>query len=247
MSFKLGKTPARKDSVSFKLKNYLTTLPTPPSTFGHQSLVSIWGMLGNDRYGDCVWAGAGHETILWNKEANKVIDFSDNSVLSDYSAVTGFNPNNPVSDQGTDMQVAASYRRKTGVLDSANNRHQVDAYLAITPKSVAEHKLAIYLFSAVGIGFEFPDYAMDEFKAGQTWHLKTGGQIDGGHYVPAIGYNSRYVFVVTWGKVQRMTWGFFKKYNDESVVYISKEMLNAGKSLEGFNLTQLEADLAQLS
>lgn len=245
--YKLGKLPARKDSVTFKLSNYLTTLPTPPTKYGHQSLVLDWeGMLGNDNYGDCVWAGAAHETILWNKEASKQVTFTEKSVLSDYSAVTGFNPNDPNTDQGTDMQVAASYRRKTGVIDGSNTRHKVSAYLAIKTGDPTELKQAMYLFSNVGIGFQFPDYAMDEFNAGQSWHVKSGGAIQGGHYVPAVGYNSRYIYVITWGKVQKMTWGFFKKYCDEAIAYVSQEMLTGGVSLEGFNFTQLQTDLSQL-
>src|ERR1700719_386838 len=116
--FKLGKKPARRGAVKFKLATYLVKpqLPTPPKVFGHQSLVGAqWGMLGNKDYGDCVWAGAAHETMLWNKEANKSATFSDDVVLGDYSAVTGFKKSDPNTDQGTDVQVAASYRRKTGV------------------------------------------------------------------------------------------------------------------------------------
>lgn len=246
---KLGKKPARKDAVKFKLSQYLnlSALPTPPTKAGHQGLIVDWeGMLGNDKYGDCVFAGAGHETILWNKEAGKNVLITEQNALSDYSAVTGFNPNNPSSDQGTDMTEATSYRRKTGIVDSSNNRHKVIAYLAISPGNITQMKQAIYLFSNVGIGFEFPNYAMDEFNAGQSWHLKSGGHIDGGHYVPAIGYNGTYIYTITWGKVQKMTWGFFKKYCDEAVVYISDEFLTGGKSLEGFDLTQLQADLSQL-
>jgi len=33
---------------------------------------------------------------------------------------------------------------------------------------------------------------------------------------------------------------------DEGVVYLSEEMLTGGKSLEGFNLAQLRADLAAI-
>ena len=64
-----------------------------------------------------------------NKDAARTVTFNNQSVLKDYSAVTGFNPNDPNTDQGTDMQVAASYRRKTGVLDAAGKRHKVIAYL----------------------------------------------------------------------------------------------------------------------
>jgi hypothetical protein len=249
-TFKLGKKPARKDAIKFKLAHYLklSALPTPPKKAGHQALVVDWeGMLGNDKYGDCVFAGAAHETILWGKEGGLNTTFTEQAVLSDYSAVTGFNPNDPNTDRGTDMQNAASYRRKTGVVDANGKRHQVATDLAVTPGNVNQIKQAIYLFSNVGIGFEFPDYAMAQFNQGKTWHLQSGGQIDGGHYVPAVGYDSRYLYVVTWGRVQKMSWGFFKKYCDEAVVYLSSEMLTNGKSLEGFNAVQLQADLAQLT
>lgn len=247
---KLGKLPARKDSVSFKLAQYLnlSALPTPPSKAGHQSLVTDWqGMLGNDQYGCCVWAGAAHETILWNKEAGHIVGFSTAGVLSDYSAVTGFNPNDPNTDQGTDMQVAASYRRKTGVKDAHGERHKVAAYLAIKTGDSTELKQAIYLFSNVGIGIQFPRSAMSQFNAGKPWTVVSGSPIDGGHYVPAVGYDSKYVYVVTWGRVQKMSWGFFKKYCDEAIVYLSDEMLILGRSIEGFNPTQLQADLNNLS
>jgi hypothetical protein len=135
LPLKLGKKPARPGAVTFKLTNYLlkSKLPMPPKVFGHEDLIGAnWEMLGNDHYGDCVWAGAAHETMLWNKEADRTITFSNESVLKDYSAVTGFNKTDPNSDQGIDVEVAASYRRKTGVLDAQGKRHKVIAYLALT-------------------------------------------------------------------------------------------------------------------
>jgi hypothetical protein len=245
-SLKLGKAPARKDAVSFKLTNYMQ-LPTPPTKAGHQVLVIDWeGMLGNDQYGDCVFAGADHETILWNKEADLSANFSATTALSDYSKVTGFNQNDPSTDNGTDMQVAASYRRKTGIVDTTNKRHKVTAYLALTPKDKTQLKQAIYLFGAVGVGVEFPASAMTQFNANKPWTVVSSSKIEGGHYVPAVGYDSRYIYVITWGKLIKMSWGFYAKYNDESVAYISSESLKNNESLEGFNLAQLEADLNAL-
>lgn len=246
MKYRLGKTPARKDSVKFKLTKYLLTVPTPP-VYGHQSLISTWWMLGNDTVGDCVLAGAGHETMLWNKEAGHDITFTDKSVLSDYSAITGYNPDDPNSDQGTDVQAAASYRKKTGVADGKGQRHKVGAYLAITPGSKTELKQAMYLFSAVGVGINFPASAMTQFNNGKPWTVVSKSPIEGGHYIPAIGYDSKYVYIVTWGKVQKASWGFIAKYMDEGIVYLSPEFLTAGESPEHFNLQQLNADLSSLS
>jgi len=242
---KLGKTPARTDAVKFKLSHYLLTVATP-KTYGHDKLINTWDMLGNDQYGDCVWAGAGHETMLWNKEADKNIVFDDKAVLSDYSAVTGFDPNDPSTDQGTDMQVAASYRRKTGVIDAQGHRHKVGAYLAITPGSKDELKRAMYLFSNVAIGLQFPASAMQQFNTDKNWTIVRSSKIIGGHYVPAVAYDSRYVHVVTWGQVVKASWGFILTYCDEALVYLSPEFLTAGKSPEGFDLASLNNDLSQL-
>jgi hypothetical protein len=244
---KLGKTPARADSVSFKLARYINTsvLPTPPATFGHEQAVAAtaWGMLGNDNYGDCVWAGAAHETMLWNAERDQTVAFDPTHVLSDYSKVTGFTPDDPSTDKGTDMQVAASYRRKTGVVDDAGKRHKVAAYLAITPGDLQEHLIAAYLFGALGLGIEFPGSAMDQFNDGKPWDVVHGAKIEGGHYIPLVAKREN-LEIITWGKLQEMTPAFFEKYNDESVAYVSREMLTANKSPEGFDLAQLKADLA---
>lgn len=246
---KLGKLPARKDAIKFKLSTFVdkAALPKRPAKFGHQGLVTEpWGVLGNDNAGDCVWAGAAHETMLWCKTAGVTAHFDDHSVLSDYSIVTGYNPADPNTDQGTDMAVAASYRRKTGVVDAQGKRHQVAAYLEIAVGDIEQIKLATYLFTAVGIGFNFPTSAMTQFNAGKPWTVVKGSRIDGGHYVPVCGYDSRYLYVVTWGKVQKMSLGFAEKYMDEAVAYVSLEMLTGGKSLEGFDAAALQADLAAL-
>lgn len=241
---KLGKKPARKDAVLLKFSRYVTyQLPPPPETGGHRDLITTpdWGILGNDQYGDCVWAGAAHETILWNKEAGNDVIFSPEAVLSDYSASTGFNPNDPNTDGGTDMQLAAKYRQDTGILDASGNRHKIGAYLAL--ETDRDIKQAIHLFGAVGIGVEFPDSAMNQFDANQDWTVVSGANVDGGHYIPGITYDKDFVYVVTWGKVVRASWHFIHKYMDEGIVYLSEERLVAGKSLEGFDLTQLQTDL----
>lgn len=247
----LGKTPARPDAVKLKLKTYLskTQLPTPPRKFGHYDLVRApWGVLGNDSYGDCVWAGAAHETMLWCMEAGVTTTFSTESVLSDYTAVTGFNPNDINSDQGTDMQAAASYRRKTGVLDASGKRHQIDAYLAIEPGDINTLKLAIYLFGAVGIGILFPDSAMKQFNQGKRWSVVSHDpKPNQGHYIPGVGFDGNDFVTLTWGKAQRMTPAFFKKYCDEALAYISLERLTDSRSLDGFHIDALRADLAAIT
>lgn len=245
---KLGKTPARPGAVKLKLRRYvsLSRLPSPPAEFGHENLVPSWGMLGNDQYGDCVWAGAAHETMLWNKSAGAGVLFTDESVLSDYSAVTGFNPADPSTDQGTDMQAAAKYRQTTGLVDASGKRHKIGAYLAIEPGDVQHMLAAAYVFQAIAVGVEVPASAMDQFGAVMPWHIEGELTIEGGHYVPLVARMDGMFWCVTWNKLQPMDDDWLHRFNDETLVYLSEEMLAGGKTIDGFDLEALQADLATL-
>ncbi len=249
-TFKLGKKPARPwraPGSAFRFATYLApALPTPPPQFGHENLVADWGMLANDRYGDCVWAGAAHETMMLTREGGHPAAFTDADVLSDYAAVTGFSPAEPASDRGTDMQAAAAYRRKTGIIDSTGRRHTVAAYLALDPGNVDHLIKGAYLFGAVGVGLELPASAIDQARKGQMWDVVPGAPIEGGHYVPLVGRLQNLV-VVTWGEIQLMSERFLAAYCDEAVAYVSTECLVNRKSPEGFDYASLIADLKELN
>jgi len=55
-----------------------------------------------------------------------------------------------------------------------------------------------------------------------------------------------WVYLVTWGKVVQATYGWVNKYMDESIAYLSLEMLKNGKSLEAFDLITLQKDIAAI-
>lgn len=250
MQYKFGKLPARPDSVKLKLTDYASALPTAPKTFGHYGLVSAWNMLGNDQYGDCVWAGAAHETMMQSLEGGHgALPFTDQCVLSDYSACTGFNANDPNTDQGTDMATAAAYRQKTGIVDANGTRHKVDAYVSVAKGDLDQTMSAAYVFGAVGIGIECPDFMMTQFSDGQPWdYTGQSYSIEGGHYIPVVGRNSAgNILVITWGRLHAMTPAFFAKFNDETIAYINLDILNGkGYSPENFNEAALQADLKLL-
>lgn len=245
--YKLGKLPARKDAVTFKFTQY-TNLPAVPNKGGHMQLVSgDNNMFGNDELGDCVCAEAGHGTLYYNHEAGNTVNLTTDNIVALYSAITGYKPGDSSTDQGTDMQAAASYRRKNGLNDANGKTHKILAYLDLGVSNRDNLKKAIYYFGGAGIGFNFPEYAMEQFQQGQTWHVQAkDSELDGGHDVFAFGYDTQYVYVISWGKVVKMTWGFFDKFNDETLVYLTQENIKNGKTLEGLNLIQLEADLKQL-
>jgi hypothetical protein len=227
-------------------------LPSHPAQFGHESLIGVdaWGMLGNNTVGDCVQAAADHEEELWSAEGSTEAVFTDANALADYSAETGYNPNNPDSDQGTEIRVSLKYRQKTGMIDAGGKRHKIDAYLALN-LDVDEALEAAYIFSAVEIGLDFPQSAMDQLNAGQPWDLtnpdRKKNPIIGGHDVTIVGFDGTYILIVTWGILWKMTLAFFKAYCEEAWALLSEGFLKSGKSPEGFDLTTLDADLAAIT
>ncbi len=244
----LGKKPAR-DAVSFRFSTYFDAraLPTPPVVFGKPWLVTAWGLLRNDAVGDCVWAGAAHETMLWRAEAGTPAVFTDTAVLADYAAVTGYDPARPDTDQGTDTQQAASYRLKIGVADATGTRHKIDGYVALRPGNLDQLALAAYLFGAAGVGIQLPTSAFDQFDNAEPWTPVAGAHIEGGHYISVVGRNRTGNFLcVTWGRLHAVTPAFLTTYMDEGIGYLSLERLRGSVSPQGLDYATLQADLALL-
>jgi hypothetical protein len=260
---KLGKHAATYDKRDLLFAEYRTTAPLPahPKHFGHEKRIApkAWQMLGNGPdntvstafggAGDCVFAGGDHETMLWTLEGGTAAKFTGANAISDYSTVTGYNPkakpdaqeNNP-TDNGTNVRVALDYRRKTGLIDAAKKRHKIGAYIALEVGNMDHLLEALYLFGVVGIGIRFPDSAMDQFDAGKPWSVVPGPEPTEGHYIPLVAFRKN-LECVTWGQIQQITPQFYQTYCDEAWAILSPEMLVKGKSIDGFDLAQLQADL----
>jgi hypothetical protein len=266
-ALKLGKKPATYDHRDLLFAQYRTAAPLPPHPkhFGHEKVVAAkaWQMLGNGPddtvspgflgAGDCVFAGGDHETMMWTIEGGGArATFTGANAISDYSAVTGYNPHAPLdadgqnpTDNGTNVREALKYRRKTGLIDADGKRHKIGAFVAIELGNVDELLEAVYLFGSVGIGLRFPNSAMDQFNHNKPWSVVPGPDPTEGHYVPIVA-NRQYLECISWGRIQPMTVEFFKKYCDEAWAILSPEMLRADKSPEGFDIAQLQKDLQAL-
>ena len=244
---KLGKKAPTYDHRDLQFAHYRDSmvLPLRPRVFGHESLVPDFGMLGNDGADDCTCAGADHEEMLWTAEATgSPAVFTTEDALGDYGAITGFRADDPSTDQGAVVRDVLAYRKATGMKDATGKRHKIAVYVALEPGNLQHVLEASYLFSCVGIGIEFPGSAMTQFNKGKPWSVVHGARVEGGHYIPIVGFDGTDLLVVTWGKVQRMTKGFFAKYCDEAWAMLSLEDFGPdGKTIDGFDLAQLKADL----
>jgi len=247
-AFRGGRLPAQPARPHLKLSTALTAaLPAPPATSDWLSPVPAadWGMLANDLYGDCTCAGVGHKRIgdVYVNQG-QTLTVTDADVLALYSAVTGFDPADPSTDQGAVCQDVLEYWQKHGFLGE-----KILAFAKVDLTDLTEVRQAIALFGQIYTGFNFPDTAMAQFDASQPWDVVKGARIEGGHCVTIGAYDSDGFECVTWGKTQKLTTAFFKRYFDEAWVIIDTDFVNTqtGKDFQGLDLYTLGQDFAALT
>lgn len=244
-AMKLGKQMPRRDHRTLQLADYLVTLPTVPANRAwSQKATMAWGMMANDQYGCCELATCGHLVQTWTANTGMEITPTDEQILAAYSAVTGFNPADPSTDNGTVVLDALNYWRKNAIGGTT-----IDAYMAVEPRNHAHVMAAIDLFGGISCGFALPLTAQNQRVWSVVRHSGHNGEAYswGGHAVPIIDYDAGGLTCVTWGELKRLTWSFLDKYMDEAYALLSPDWAAVGRMApSGFDHTQLQADLAAL-
>lgn len=247
-TFKLGKHAPRFDSRTLQFGAYLTKeLAPPPVSRDYTKPVTTWPMMGNDAYGDCTCAAAGHMIQEWtaNTSTQKIIP--DAQILASYNH---FAKNNP--DAGANMLDVLSYWRKSGI-----GGDKITAYVQLEPKNDLQARDAINLFGNCYIGVALPNFAVvpgsDFLKT--PWVVPPQGPTgnaapnsENGHCIPAVAYDERNLYVVTWGALKSMSWQFYDAYMDEAFAVLSPDWISQklGVSPSGFNMVALSQDLAAI-
>jgi hypothetical protein len=253
---KLGMLPFKDTGEMYlRLDDYLdySLLPPLPTTFGQSRCAKIanLGMMGNDKVGDCTVAALVHAFMIWIANAQGVDTsdlFTTEITLKVYSDITGYNPNIPQSDKGAQMQDIVNYFINTGITDVNGKVHKIMGKVKIDTSNWQEVLYATYLFEISYLGIRVPDTAQNQFAAGEPWTYEPGSAFEGGHAIPGIAKESVYYDVVTWGAIQKATVDFMQACMVEGWVLITPDMFNKlGCTPEGFNSTQLQADLLALS
>ena len=226
-----------------------TSFGVPSSVDYHSAVHGQWGMYLNDKIGDCTFAEVAHQIISSSTYARGFSGLPwplirTRDVLNGYSAVSGYDPMTGANDTGCVVQDVLNYWRKTGV-----GQHRNVAFTSVNIGNPNELMHALYVFGSLDIGLQVPASAMSQFHSGLPWDaVANDGGILGGHCVEVVGYDADYLYVVTWGRVQRMTWAFWNAYVMEAWAVILPEWLNAkGTDPLGVDLYGLESDLWMLT
>lgn len=232
---KLGKLPAKEDPKgrtvrlrSILVKKYLPALPEAYDIDAALGGIDDSRMFANNEYGNCVIAARAHQTLRFEKgEQGRQIDIADQEVIDQYLIETGG------GDWGLILLESLKSWRKNG-WPVGDQNYTIYAFASVDWKSHTEVKHCIHLLHGINFGMRVYQKDMDQFNAGEPWHL-TGdnGQFRGGHGVYAcqyntyigrriaptikvLGYNQFGIWCMTWGKKQFMTYDFWDARVDEA-------------------------------
>jgi len=239
---RLGRKAVKTDSRTLMLARYMTALPAPPKKRDWSKGITNWGMMKNDQLGDCTIAGAAHAIQVWTANTSNEVTLTDDQVVAAYEKWDGYNPADPATDHGgVELDVLKLWQKQG--LDG----HKLVAFADPSVKNLTEIRQAINLFGGVYIGLSLPLSAQNQ----DVWDVVKGpkGKVGswGGHCVFVMAYDDKSFTCVTWGMVKKMTVAFWKKYCDEAHALLGQDWLAANKAPSGFDLAQLQADLAALN
>lgn len=195
---------------------------------------------------NCTCAGILHMIMLWNAQNGNPRTFVNADAIQLYETLCGYKPGDPSTDQGgVELDILKSWR-KTPIDGTA-----LLGFVTVDPTNWDHVKLAHWLAGTLYMGLSLPTSAQDETIWSSTSDDPGGW---GGHavctnaYGPLGGFScSEYLSCITWGEKQKMTPKWLAKYCDELYAPITPAWFDkAGLAPSGFNLDQLQADLAAL-
>jgi len=260
MPMHLGKqdaTPVRAGTTLYSqlrrllVRDSKVSLPTFPSNFGHANAFAGdgWQMLGNGPddsvfpgfggCGDCAWAGPGHEIMESAKTSGRPVPpISGKTIVAQYSAYSGYDPETGANDTGSNLQDVLAHRQQDGIYDDTGAVHKIGQVVALTPGNLQEIWECAWLFERVGLGVMVQEAQQEQFARGEAWDYVPGSPVVGGHYVPQMG---RWA-IVSWARRVGITQRYLVNLNDEAYSYIDPDLYSkvTGETAEGFKDQDLE-------
>lgn len=233
----LGRLPSQHDPRTLRFAKYLLpAIPPPPDIRRWDAKLSDWGVMGNDRFGNCVIVTAAHALLAWRtNELDDTKRITDSAVVElsrTMGALDGFN-----------ILERLKYWRREGMWAD-----KIEAFAAVDQTDQTAIRHAINIFGCADIGLNMPA----AWKKQTIWSTGRGPRYRpnswGGHSVPIVGYDRENLYVVTWGEIQAMTWAALTAYCDEAYAIIDKNWTALDNiTPSGVDLATLRADLAVIT
>lgn len=232
---KLGRVFPHTARLCLSLDQFVPrSMPDAPATLDYYSKVPSWPMYANDRLGDCVVACIAHQLGLWTAlNYPPELIYTDDEVIRFYSKVGGYDPRQPWTDQGLVIADALSYAcRKESELDNGTTRAFVRVDVG---ENLRRFLSAADVFGGLHLGVNMPAAWQRNTGPGKTWDVGNGRDYQpgtwGGHAVPLVGFDQakRMAKVVTWGKLQDISFAAILRYCDEAYACVDTNWVNSDR------------------
>lgn len=212
VGYRTGRKPAIKDVRVPRLSLHSAGLPPPPDFVNRYAAVPMWQMLGNDQFSDCVEAAVLHliyqQACYANPGAAPIP--TDAEAFTFYGKATGFDPNNPATDQGSYVLGPGGvmqYWLTNGVVCGGVLNRPV-SFLQITKPSTLEWRQALASFGNVLLGIKLPERIVAADTIPFVWD-DPSGPMAGLHEILGVGYQDvageRLYDIISWGARYRIT------------------------------------------
>ena len=212
-------------------------LPKPPTSVAVPS-VHDWGMLGNDRYGDCGIAGLQH-----GFEADAVITKERERFASAEQVIEYYLDYTSGADTGVVLSQFLAYVRQHGFYSQS-----VSAFAPVAVHDVPTLQTAVWMYGFAYCGITVTANMQKAFESERAWDgAACSGPIVGGHCVPIVGYDDHFIYVVTWGAVQPITYSAWHAISTESWAVITGEFEKRHGDGRGISISALRSDLDKLN
>ena len=250
-TFRLGRKRPIARCPRLRLRNYLLRgLPAPPVAcdYTKQATSALAKIFDNDQLG-CVVAGMAHVVgVLTGNAGMPPFLYSDQQIIGLYSAIGGYVPGKPDTDQGCNEQTALNYWENNG---APSGSHRIAGWLSVNAADPTEYRAALWLFENLYFGIELPDKWVNPMPSapGFVWDAAGPPDPENGHCVVGVGYNNKGVTIATWGMTGLMTDHAIAKYatpdaGGELYTVVSQDAIDKAsqKAPNGFDWSQLLAD-----
>lgn len=233
---KLGARPAVFPAGLRDLTFYAAGhLPKAPASVAVPKVT--FPMDANDQYGDCGPAALVHGFQAAAADTGETEAFpSADEIASFYLAYTGG------QDTGVVLSDFLAYVKARGFLG-----HTVSAYAPVRVHDIPALQFTVDAYDFAYCGIQVTAQMQQDFADGKPWTLKSlRSEVEGGHCIPLVGYDSDYLYCVTWGAVQPIAYSAWPHMASEAWAVLTGEIAAAGTDGHGINLAALQADLGKL-
>jgi hypothetical protein len=213
------------------------SLPKPPPQVP-VPIYASWDMLGNDTHGDCGVAGLEH-----GFEADATIAAVAEKFPTAQQAIAYYEKYTGGQDRGVVLSAYLAYVRQHGYYG-----HKIDSYAPVAVHDIPTLQSAIFSYGFAYTGIAVTASMQRAFAEHQPWTTDVlSSPVVGGHCIPLVGYDDQFLYAITWGGVQAITYPLWHYISSEAWAVVTGEFVARNGDGRGVSLDALRADLDRLA